>query len=140
MHIGCQRLARPVTAPRWCGARAKAVARSRSSMRVASGVQKDASVRVYVSTLPLVGWEGLEATLRSAFPDSLALHSMILLEEPGGAVTVYDFLPKHPRSPAVAATLLAGGSVKGELRERQLQRRPTKRCWLLGPAKQNQVE
>ena len=102
-------------------------------------IQSETLPRLYCATFPLVGWEALETTLRQAFPDSLAMHSIILVEEANGGVTVFDFLPGQPKSPVVAATLLAGGCVKGVLRERKLSKRPAKRCWLLGSATQHQV-
>lgn len=94
--------------------------------------------RVYVASLPLVGWEGLERTLRGAYPDRLALHSMIVVEE-DNAYSVFDFLPKQPKDPVTALTLLTGGSVEGLLRERLISNLPARRCQIIGTAKHKQV-
>lgn len=93
---------------------------------------------VYVASLPLVGWEGLERTLRHAYPDRLALHSMIVVEE-DNAYSVFDFLPRQPKDPVTALTLLTGGSVEGLLRERLVSSLPARRCQVLGTAKHKQV-
>ncbi len=94
--------------------------------------------RVYVATLPLVGWEVMESALRDAYPNQLALHSMIAVQQ-DSAFTVFDFLPNQPKSPLTAAKLLTGGSVKGLLRERQLTKKMTRRCWLIGVSRHIQV-
>ncbi|DBA90098.1 TPA: hypothetical protein ACH3X1_003417 [Trebouxia sp. C0004] len=94
--------------------------------------------RVYVATLPLVGWEVMENVLRDAYPDHLALHSMIAVQQ-DSAFTIFDFLPNQPNSPLTAAKLLTGGSVKGLLRERQLPKKMTRRCWLLGVSRHTQA-
>ena len=94
--------------------------------------------RVYVATLPLVGWEVLESALRDAYPNQLALHSVIAVQQ-DSAFTVFDFLPNQPKSPLTAAKLLTGGSVKGLLRERQLTKQMTRRCWLIGVSRHTQV-
>ena len=93
--------------------------------------------QVHVATVPLVGWEYAEATLRSAFPQALALHCMVLVHpmSPNAeGVTVFDFLPQFPASPVTAAKLLAGGVVPGQLRERHLSRIPNSRCWHVATA------
>ncbi len=94
--------------------------------------------RVYVATLPLVGWEVLESALRAAYPNQLALHSVIAVQQ-DSVFTVFDFLPNQPKSPLTAAKLLTGGSVKGLLRERQLPKKMTRRCWLIGVSRHTQV-
>ena len=48
--------------------------------------------------------------------------------------TVFDFLPADATALRTTATLMAGGSVKGILRERQLRRLPRRRCSLIGEA------
>ncbi len=48
--------------------------------------------------------------------------------------TVFDFLPADAMALRTTATLMAGGSVKGILRERQLRRLPRRRCSLIGEA------
>ena len=93
---------------------------------------------VYIATLPLVGWEKLEAVMKDKYPDALALHCMVLIETEE-SVTVFDFLPELPTSPVVAAALLCGGHVKGVVRERKLSQLPFKRCWLVGSSAQQQV-
>jgi hypothetical protein len=52
---------------------------------------------------------------------------------------VFDFLPANPTSAATAAVLLAGGSVRGKLRERRLKRLPRHRCVLVAPSSFPQV-
>lgn len=94
---------------------------------------------VYIATLPLVGWENLEVVLRDKYPDELALHSMVLVETED-SVTMFDFLPELPKSPVVAAALLSGRQVKGVTRERSLSQLPVRRCWLVGPCTQQQVQ
>ncbi len=94
--------------------------------------------RVYFATLPLVGWEVMESVLRDAYPDHLALHSVIAVQQ-DSAFTVFDFLPHQPKSPLTAAKLVTGGSVKGVLRERQLPKKLTRRCWLIGVSRHTQV-
>ena len=93
---------------------------------------------VHVATLPLVGWEGLQTAFEDSYPDELALHCMVVVQT-GASVTMFDYLPEVPKSPLVAATLLAGRSVKGIIRERTLSRLPKKRCWLVAPSKTEQV-
>ena len=95
--------------------------------------------KIYVATVPLVGWESIETSLRSAFPHALALHCMVLIQSEladAVTVTVFDFLPQSPASPITAARLLAGGSVLGVLRERQLSKLPSTRCWHVASASQ----
>lgn len=94
--------------------------------------------RVYVATLPLVGWEVIESALRDAYPDRLALHSVVGVQQ-DNAFTVFDFLPHQPKSPLTAAELLIGGSVNGLLRERQLPQKLTRRCWLIGISQHKQA-
>ena len=90
-------------------------------------------------TVPLVGMESIERTLRDAFPDRLALHSVLMVEQDDQAINAFDFLPVQPISPVTAATLLTRGAVQGVLRERQMRSRPSKRCRLLGHARSSQV-
>lgn len=94
--------------------------------------------RVFCATLPLVGWEAIERAMRDVYPDRLALHSVIGVQQ-GSAFIVFDFLPDQPKSPLTAAKLLTGGSVKGLLRERQLPNKMTRRCWLIGTSRHTQV-
>lgn len=98
-----------------------------------------ASPLVYIATLPLVGWENSEILLRDKYPDELALHCMVLVESED-SVTMFDFLPEMPKSPIVAAALLCGWQVKGVIRERSLRQLPVRRCWLVGPCTQQQVQ
>lgn len=93
---------------------------------------------IHVAALPLVGWEGLQTALGDKYPDELALHCMVVVQT-GASVTVFDYLPESPKSPLVAAALLAGRSVRGVTRERTLSRLPLRRCWLVGPSKSEQV-
>lgn len=129
---------RPYSAvpPRLCTFR-KVGGRARPSGR--SRVLCRANPLVYIATLPLVGWEKLEGMLREKYPDELALHSMVLVETED-SVTMFDFLPELPKSPVVAAALLCGRQVKGVIRERSLSQLPVRRCWLVGPCTQQQVQ
>ena len=98
--------------------------------------------QVHIATVPLVGWEYAETTLRSAFPQALALHCMVVVHPVSPvleSVTVFDFLPQSPASPATAAKLLAGGVVPGQLRERHLSRMPSRRCWHIAEACEPEV-
>ena len=122
--------------PSLCTSR-KVVGRARPSGR--SRVLCRANPLVYIATLPLVGWESLEVMLRDKYPDELALHSMVLLKTED-SVTMFDFLPELPKSPVVAAALLCGRQVKGVTRERSLSQLPVRRCWLVGPCTQQQVQ
>ncbi len=54
-------------------------------------------------------------------------------------IRVFDFLPERPTSPETALRLLAGGSVKGVTRERQLRRLPRRRCFLIAESTSSQV-
>ena len=98
-----------------------------------------ASPLVYIATLPLVGWESLEAVLKEQYPNELALHCMVVVETEG-SVAVFDFLPEVPKSLVVAAALLCGRQVRGVVRERRLSQLPVRRCWLVGPCTQRQVK
>lgn len=58
------------------------------------------SVGVHVAAVPLVGpFEVAERRLGRLYPDQLALHTLVILEEPNGTCTAYDFLPLEPTSP-----------------------------------------
>ncbi|EIE27203.1 hypothetical protein COCSUDRAFT_38937 [Coccomyxa subellipsoidea C-169] len=85
------------------------------------------------------GLGGMLQTLGSRAEDVAAVHTMAIIEEqaPGAdapSYTVFDFLPADAMALRTTATLMAGGSVKGILRERQLRRLPRRRCSLIGEA------
>ena len=95
----------------------------------------------------MVGLEALEWGLGNKYPGELD-HTMVLVRHlecetdangtenctDWNAVTCYDFLPEEPASPATAATLLSGGSVKGKLRTRTLRGIPKRKCEFIGQA------
>ena len=95
----------------------------------------------------MVGLEALEWGLGNKYPGELD-HTMVLVRHlecetdangtenctDWNAVTCYDFLPEEPASPATAATLLSGGSVKGKLRTRTLSGIPKRKCEFVGQA------
>jgi hypothetical protein len=140
MLVGLQPLNGSIAGKHRPGSRQAKNGNCNEARSLASQHQRDSEdlPRVYVATLPLVGWEVVESTLRDAYPDQLALHSVIGIEQ-DSAFTVFDFLPSQPKSPLTAAKLLTGGSVKGLLRERQLHKRMTRRCWLIGISRHTQV-
>lgn len=102
---------------------------------------------VYIARVPLVGLEALEWGLGDKYPGELD-HTMVLVRHlecetdangtenctDWNALTCYDFLPEEPASPATAATLLSGGSVKGKLRTRTLRGIPKRKCEFVGQA------
>lgn len=55
---------------------------------------------VHVAAVPLVGpFEVAERALGRLYPDQLALHTVVILEEPDGTCTAFDFLPLQPTLP-----------------------------------------
>ena len=97
----------------------------------------------------MVGLEALEWGLGNKYPGELD-RTMVLVRHlecetdangtekctDWNAVTCYDFLPEEPASPATAATLLSGGSVKGKLRTRTLRGIPKRKCEFVGQAEE----
>ena len=62
---------------------------------------------VHVAAVPLVGpFEVAERALGRLYPDQLALHTVVILEEPDGACTAYDFLPLQPTLPLTISRYL----------------------------------
>lgn len=77
-------------------ARPQQLLRCASSQPAAS---QQLNVSVHVAAVPLTGaFEVAERFLGRLYPDQLALHTLVILEDPGGC-TAYDFLPLHPTSP-----------------------------------------
>jgi hypothetical protein len=88
------------------------VARSRSTWRQSGSCcsrgqqpqtvaqQQQQTVGVHVAAVPLVGpFEAAERALGRLYPDQLALHTVVILEESDGTCTAYDFLPLQPTLP-----------------------------------------
>ena len=100
-----------------------------TSERARRNVSRRAAARVFVASVPLEGLEFARAFMAlNAFPRALT-HEMILIKfADDDCVALYDFLPREPRSPRVAASLLAGASVPGVVRARRLAGVPGRRC------------
>jgi len=96
--------------------------------------------RVFVCALPLEGWEMAERMLGRQYPDALALHTLIVLQDPDGSCIAFDFLPLEPTSPFTASRLMTGGTVAANVRTRQLKRLPSRRCWAIGTAPADALE
>lgn len=105
-----------------------------SNSQHASAAKPTEAVQVYVATIPLVGFEEAARRLGALYPDQLALHTLVILQDAAAACTAYDFLPVAPTSPLTAARLLTGGTVPGELRVRRLRGLPRHRCYHVGVA------
>lgn len=55
---------------------------------------------MHVAAVPLMGpFEAAERALGRLYPDQLALHTVVILKEPDGTCTAYDFLPLQPTLP-----------------------------------------
>lgn len=52
-----------------------------------------------MAAVPLVGFEEAERRLGRLYPDQLALHTLVILEDADGSCTAFDFLPLNPTSP-----------------------------------------
>jgi len=109
----------------WCRARA----REEDGVSVAE---------VFVACVPLEGFEGVASAASVVFGTkatrAVNAHWMVLVRfaNDDGHASVYDFLPAEPKSPATAAMLLSGGSVRGEIRSRRMVGIPGRRCALVG--------
>jgi hypothetical protein len=65
-------------------------------------------VGVHVAAVPLVGpFEAAERALGRLYPDQLALHTVVILEDPDGTCTAYDFLPLQPTEPLTISRWVA---------------------------------
>lgn len=86
------RAARPRSPWRGCPARC--------SHTQQTATQPRRTVGVHVAAVPLVGpFEAAERALGRLYPDQLALHTVVILEEPDGSCTAFDFLPLQPTLP-----------------------------------------
>ena len=73
---------------------------ARCSVSRQPAAQQQQTVGVHVAAVPLVGpFEAAERALGRLYPDQLALHTVVILEEPDGTCTAYDFLPLQPTLP-----------------------------------------
>jgi len=89
---------------------------------------------VFIACVPLEGFERASAMIfgeEGANPRFE--HWMVLVRHAGDEhASVYDYLPAKPKSPVTAASLLAGGSVRGEIRSRRLVGIPGRKCAYVG--------
>lgn len=103
-----------------------------------AGDASTSGAEVFVACVPLEGFEGVASAATAVFGSrasgTVNAHWMVLVRFAGddGHASVYDFLPAAPKSPATAATLLRGGSVRGEVRSRRMAGIPGRRCALVG--------
>ncbi|GMH32434.1 hypothetical protein BSKO_00268 [Bryopsis sp. KO-2023] len=85
----------------------------RSRLRVRTSRIRSQLAEVYVMKKPLVGWEVLEKAMGPLYPQELALHCMVLVQESENEMWLCDFLPIDPLNPETAVSLLSGGSAQG---------------------------
>eukprot|EP01024_Parvocaulis_polyphysoides_P011604 TRINITY_DN14087_c0_g2_i1.p2 TRINITY_DN14087_c0_g2~~TRINITY_DN14087_c0_g2_i1.p2 ORF type:complete len:171 (+),score=8.10 TRINITY_DN14087_c0_g2_i1:13-525(+) len=90
-------------------------------------LQQNKNWRIYRVKSALVGWEPLVNMLGSNFPQQLALHTMLVMEDQTDLhCEVFDFLPAEPTNTEVIFTLLIGDKVQGTLRRKQIRKLPSK--------------
>lgn len=89
---------------------------------------------VFIACVPLEGFERASAMIFGEEGANPRLeHWMVLVRHAGDEhASVYDYLPAKPKSPVTAASLLAGGSVRGEIRSRRLVGIPGRKCAYVG--------
>lgn len=109
----------------------------RATRAVERGDAAVSAAEVFVACVPLEGFEGVAsaatAVLGTRASGVMNAHWMVLVRFAGDDhASVYDFLPEAPKSPATAAALLSGGSVRGEVRSRRMAGIPGRRCALVG--------
>ena len=92
---------------------------------------------VFIACVPLEGFERASAMIFGEEGTNPRLeHWMVLVRHAGDEhASVYDYLPAKPKSPVTAASLLAGGSVRGEIRSRRLVGIPGRKCAYVGPTR-----
>eukprot|EP01023_Acetabularia_acetabulum_P036845 TRINITY_DN3483_c1_g1_i4.p2 TRINITY_DN3483_c1_g1~~TRINITY_DN3483_c1_g1_i4.p2 ORF type:complete len:165 (-),score=7.96 TRINITY_DN3483_c1_g1_i4:201-695(-) len=87
--------------------------------------------KIYSGKSILVGWEPVANILGPNFPQQLALHTMLIMEDQTDLhCEVFDFLPAEPTKAGVIFTLLIGGKVQGKLRRKTMRKLPSKWCRL----------
>ena len=115
-------------------ARARADGADSATCVVDEEQQPAGGADVFIACTPLEGFERASALVFGEQGTSPRFeHWMVLVRHAGDEhASVYDYLPAKPKSPVTAASLLAGGSVQGEIRSRRLVGIPGRKCAYVG--------